>query len=121
MLTRLRTSPALRRLVWGLALLLPLSLNAAAGELCGTAAATQDAAMHAGHGGMDHAPGHDMDRTSGDCGDSVCQATCASTAAVAMPEAVPAASIPHADTGAAPATAPRAGHPHPLLRPPLSS
>lgn len=116
MLSRLRTSPVLRRLVLGLALLLPLSLNAAT-ETCGMAgAADHAAAMHAG---MDHAD-HAGTAGHGDCADPVCQAACAGTAAVATADPVALPPI-HQPVHAAPATAPRAGHTPPLLRPPLGA
>lgn len=120
MLSRLRTSPALRHLVLGLALLLPLSLNAVAGT-CGMAGAADSSAvpMHAGHAGMDHAA-HAGTAGHGDCADPTCQTACAGTASIAavVPFALPPA---HQPVHAAPATAPRAGHTPPLLRPPLGA
>lgn len=121
MLSRLRLSSTVRRLAWGLALLLPLSLNVAAADLCAvqveTGASISHADMpmpaHAGHAGM--ADGH------GDCGDPVCQTVCGGTAAIAVTEAAPAPQTHPAQVWRAPDTTPRAGHPHPLLRPPLSS
>ncbi|MES1945198.1 hypothetical protein PC39_13812 [Salinisphaera sp. PC39] len=117
MLSRLRTSPVLRRLVLGLALLLPLSLNAAA-ETCGMAG-TADAPMHTDHAGMDHAA-HAGTAGHGDCTDPACQTACAGTAAIAAVEPVVPAPV-HQSVYAAPATAPRAGHTPPLLRPPLGT
>lgn len=118
MFSRLRTSPALRRLVWGLALLLPLSVNSAAAEMCDMPAESMESSHHMAmpgdHGGMNHGD-------AGDCGDSVCQAVCASVAAMATAQATPAPAILHTDTGRAPDTTPRAGHPQPPLRPPLCS
>lgn len=119
MLSRLRTSPTLHRLALGLALLLPLSLNAAAGDdICGSHAEPGAVTSHAEM----LMPGHaDMDDGHGDCGDSVCQTACGGTTAMAAPETAPVTPTRHAETGPAPATAPQAGYHELPLRPPLSS
>lgn len=121
MLSRLRTSSLLRRTAWVLALLLPLSLNAAAAGACGGHGDPGAAMPHADMPMPAHAGHDDMTGGHGDCVDPVCQAACAGTAAIAATEAAPAPQTYHVRIWHAPDTTPRAGHPHPLLRPPLSS
>lgn len=124
MLSRLRASSTLHRIALGLALLLPLSLNAAAGNACADHAwlGMPDTAMpHADMPMPAHAGHADMDGGQGDCADPVCQTACASTTAIAVTEAAPAPQTHHARIWQAPDTTPRAGHPHRLLRPPLFS
>lgn len=116
MLLRLRTSSVLRCLGWGLVLMLPLSLNAAATQMCDMPAESADTSHHMTvHGDVDHS------HAVSDCGDPVCQATCASVAAMATTQATPAPVILPADTEHAPDTTLRAGHPQLPLRPPLFS
>jgi hypothetical protein len=109
MLFRLRTS-SVRRLVCAVALLLPLMPNAAAACIHDESPA-MPMSSHAGHGDISHSSG-------GDCGDPDCRIICAGTAATTSVQVAPTAVNP-GQFGPVQATAPRAGHPHRLLRPPL--